>query len=358
METAKHKREFSFSKVYEAPLRRELAALGYDLDEPVKLAQAVKQLSDFYLAHPLASTPWSEPWARAASLAYYFPLNYARNAAVALEAKRLGFFDDLNRIEDVGCGMGSGLLAFVDAHGFSDAHGTDLSTESLKLCAALDAGRSSLQLKPGNTETQTLDPKSLLLASFVLTELSDLPRAWMQAEAIAIIEPSTHTDARRLQSYRGLLMSEGFDLWAPCTHHGDCPLLIRSERDWCHDRIHWLAPEWFEKMEQRLPMKNRTLTFSYLLARKRKRPNSLGEYGRLVGDTLIEKGKSRQAFCRNDEREFLAWFPQRLRAGESIELQRGNLVALDNGLQKKANEIRLPSSEKIRELPPATPLSK
>lgn len=356
MKTAKKKREFSFPNDYEAPLRRELAALGYDLAQPAKLAQAVLDLSDFYLQRPDDSTPWSEPWAQAASLAYYFPLNYARNAAVALEARRLGFFEGLSEIEDIGCGMGSGLLAFYDTHPFQKARGSDLSDKALELCQALHHDRTRLDLRIQNTEMASRESQGLLLASFVLTELPEIPKHWYSAEALAIIEPSTQTDARRLQAYRKDLLSHGFEIWAPCTHQDDCPLLIHSEKDWCHDRIHWQAPDWFLEIEKRLPMKNRTLTFSYLLARKKRRPEDLSSYARLVGDMLIEKGKTRQALCRSEEREFLSWFPQRLKGQDTIDLDRGLLVHLDTDVPKKANELRLASPEKIRELPPAAPL--
>jgi hypothetical protein len=357
-----HKRVFTFPDFYEAALERELVRLGYSLAAPQKLAKAVLQLSDHYLAKPEAATPWNEPWARAASLAYYFPLNYARNRAVALEATRLGFFQGLEKLLDLGCGMGSGVLAFLDAATFAKAEAHDVSQEAVDLCNQLHQSRSPL-----TTQVEAIDLRrpasgfngstTMLLASYVFTELPEAPSWWAHAEAIAVVEPSTHQDARRLQEYRQSLIDAGFQIWAPCTHMQNCPLLLHSKKDWCHDRILWNPPAWFTAIEKDLPMKNRSLTFSYLLARKSVAPPAdLSKYARLIGDTLEEKGKNRQAFCRSSDREFLAWFPQRLKKGSSIELERGNLVELSGDLEQRATELRLPSPEKIRELSTTTPL--
>jgi hypothetical protein len=100
-------------------------------------------------------------------------------------------------------------------------------------------------------------------------------------------------------------------------------------------------PAWFEKLEQHLPMKNRTLTTSYLLARKQKPAAKLAaNIGRTVGDRLKEKGKDRQMFCRGSEREFLAWMHK---AGLEQEIPRGVLVELPEDVQKVSNELRLKS---------------
>jgi ribosomal protein RSM22 (predicted rRNA methylase) len=358
-----HQRRFQLPQVYEPLIERTLKPLGYSLGDPLKLSQAVRRLSDFYLSHPEGKTPWKETWAQAASLAYYFPLNYARNRAVALEAHRLGFFAGLDQMIDFGCGMGSALHAFLDlAPVFQDVRGLDVAAEALDICRNLsssDRTASHLDLKQighGN-QKGLFDQDSttrLFLASYVYTELDELPRGALESEAIAIIEPSTQADGRRLMQLRQELIDSGHQIWAPCTHMGACPLLTHSEKDWCHDRIHWDAPSWFSEMEKHLPMKNRTLTFSYLLARRTlPRPDALASLARLTGDTLIEKGKNRQSVCRGSEREFLAWFPQRMPKGSpAIELERGNLIELKGPLEQKASEVRLPNADAVIELSP------
>jgi ribosomal protein RSM22 (predicted rRNA methylase) len=363
-----HQRRFHLPPAYEPLIESALEPLGHSLNDPLKLSQAVRKLSDYYLSRPEGKTPWKEPWAQAASLAYYFPLNYARNRAVALEAHRLGFFAQLDEIVDFGCGMGSALHAFLDlAPDFQAVRGLDVSSESLELCRALCASKRTQNLLDlhlvGAGQTKRGFERNasarLFLASYVYTELEELPHGALESEAIAIVEPSTQADGRRLMKLRQKLIDSGYQIWAPCTHMDACPLLIHSEKDWCHDRIHWDAPSWFSEMEKHLPMKNRTLTFSYLLARKTTLPPAaLAKLARLTGDTLIEKGKNRQSVCRGPEREFLAWFPQRMpKDAPAIELKRGNLINLKGSLEKKASEVRLSHSEAVVEIPPESLLT-
>ena len=340
----------------------ELCRRGYSLKQPSKLAQAILRLSDFYTSRPDAVSPWHEEWAQAASIAYYFPLNYARSRAVAMEAQRLGFFSGLDDLADVGSGMGAALLAFSDANSFHHVAAIDTDRSSLALGQAL-AGPRARQHGPQNYAVETISINDkvpakllankqnlLLLMSYVFTELSHPPQWWFEAEGLAIIEPSISQDARRLMELRQSLIDQGYSVWAPCTHQEACPMLLHSKKDWCHDRIHFQGPPYWELLERLLPMKNKTLTFSYVLARKTKRaPRELAGLARLTGDMLIEKGKTRQSMCRNEQREFLSWFPQRLKKTETITLERGSLISLRSPVEVKSDEIRLVDPQAITE---------
>ena len=153
-----------------------------------------------------------------------------------------------------------------------------------------------------------------------------------------ILEPSTSQDGRKLLETRRLLLEKGYSIWAPCTHQLNCPLLTHSKNDWCHDRVHVSSPDWFLELESHLPMKNKTVTTSYLLARKRKAPEFLQKKARLTGDTLEEKGKTRQLICRNEQREFLTWMHKNI---EPQTLARGELIDLPQDFEVKSNELRL-----------------
>lgn len=340
-------REATLPSSYEPLIREALKRRGYSLDEPARLADCVLRLSNFYLENPSVQTPWHEPWAQVASLVYFFPLNYSRNALVAREAKRLGFFEGLSTAVDDGAGMGSAVHAFSDGVPDLQWVARDISHEALTLLNELTSNPIKTEHVTGITRTKS--GRQLLVASYVFTELKDIPREWLDYEALIIIEPSTREDARRLQAERPKLREAGFTLWAPCPHQDDCPLLV-SERDWCHDRVHFAAPAWFTAIEKRLPIKNRTLSFSYLAARKKPSPLETRSLARLVGDTLDEKGKSRQALCRSSEREFLAWFPQRFKTKTDLEMSRGSLVRLSPDLEKKQQEVRLREPEQVVEL--------
>lgn len=362
-------RRFSLPAAISSKIERELAALDFPVSHPGKIAQAVLRLSDHYNINPLASTPWDEVWAQAAQLAYYFPLNFARNSAVAAEAKRLGFLDHVTSLTDFGSGAGSALYAFGE-HLIDPVHlvASDVSDFALSLGARLkpetwpenrpvpERHVGSLRMSPEIRAGLRPEASNLLVASFVRTELRQLPDDWLDFSALAIVEPSTAEDSRRLMQERQILVEKGYRIWAPCTHEGACPLLTHSERDWCHDRIHWDAPAWFLAVEKLLPMKNRTLTFSYLLAKKETAaPSRLKEFARLTGDMLVEKGKTRQSLCRSPEREFLSWFPQRMpkptKEIPELDLQRGYLVRLSPDLEKKSQEVRLKSASQLEQLP-------
>ncbi|MCB0408374.1 MAG: hypothetical protein KDD34_09230, partial [Bdellovibrionales bacterium] len=144
--------------------------------------------------------------------------------------------------------------------------------------------------------------------------------------------------ARALMSFRKLLIENGFFVLAPCTHQGLCPLLTHSKKDWCYDRVFLEAPDWFKKLESHLPMKNRTLTFSYLIASKKFKPHLPKNSARVIGDTLKEKGKTRQMVCRGQEREFLSWLD---RLGPAPEIPHGALIQIpEDYLKKGDSEIR------------------
>lgn len=355
MTTKNNRRILTLPATYQPRLEAELQRLNHSLQSPRRLAEAVLKLSNHYTENPDAPSPWRESWAQVASLVYYFPLNYVRNRAVAQEGLRLGFFSDLDTQIDFGSGMGTTLHALSDAHSaaaaplFQKRIALDVSSEALRLGLALTAP----DVAPYETRMRSHHPsKTLLTASYVLTELEEPPASWMENEALMILEPSTQDDGRRLQNYRSTLIENGFHIWAPCTHQGACPMLLHSARDWCHDRVHFEAPSWFAEMEKHLPMKNRTITFSYLLARKSKAPPAqLASLARLTGDQLDEKGKTRQSICRGSEREFLAWFPQRMKRQEEIHMQRGSLVQIRSELEKKSFELRLQSSSDVYEIP-------
>ncbi len=353
----------TYSDLVEAALKRR----GYSLGSPKRLADAVKQLSDFYLENPTAQTPWDQSWAQAASIAYFFPLNYSRSALVAREADRLGFFNGLTSLTDDGSGMGSGIHAFRDHFKSTNSIQSAFTWAARDISSPALALLKELTLESGSapaTQIQTLMVRGLerphqpsyshaaLLASYVLTELPEIPSEWLKSEALILIEPSSRDDARRLQGERKTLQEAGFVIWGPCPHQDECPLLIHSDKDWCHDRLHFDAPQWFTEIEKHLPMKNRTLSFSYLLARKKPSPVRAADgYARLVGDTLPEKGKTRQAVCRSSQKEFLSWFPQRMPKGESLELERGSLIEIKTqDLEVRGLEVRLKSSHDVREL--------
>lgn len=324
-------RQFEVPVELEQQIEQHLKSIGLSLLDDKKIASSVQQMSDFYIQNPLKQTPWVEPWAQAAQMAYYLPLNYLRSQAVVDEAKRVGFFTDIKSFCEVGSGLGALTVHLSDnlENGFC----VEISHQANALHKKVFPGK-----KYGFKSDALNSPVDLVAFSYVLTELNQIPAAALNAEALLIVEPSTQEDGRKLMQVRQKLIDKGFSIWAPCTHQGACPLLTQSKKDWCHDRIHLDMPEWFLNIERHLKFKNRTVTFSYLLARKTPPAFIAKTSARTVGDMLEEKGKTKIMICRGEEREFLSWLKK---DKLDMEIHRGELVDINFPTEKKGSEVRI-----------------
>lgn len=294
------------------------------------LAKDVLRMSDFYIADPLAKTPWSESWCQRAQLVYFLPLNATRMSAVLTEAQTLGFFEGLKSSLDFGAGLGASHFAM------SSLPGLKLREREVELSNDAKSLRSELGEKP-HFANDVRDEAQLLVCSYSLTEFQKTPDLFGAQSDLILLEPGTREDGRKLLELREKLKTMGYSIWAPCTHQGHCPLLVESQTDWCHDRIHFEAPSWFLEIEKHLPIKNPTLSFSYLIASKRPSPVPPDRFARLIGDQLHEKGKTRQLFCRGERREYLSWLE---RYGEAPKWPRGLTVPIPSG-ELKGNELRV-----------------
>lgn len=321
-------------KIYTVPdfLERKIEQIlkhsGTSLKESKKLAECVLRMSDYYIANPDSQTPWHENWCQIAQAAYFLPLNFIRAQYVIEEAQRLNFFKEFRVATEVGYGLGALTLHLQKI--FKDLSGLEISQQSQKLFSLISEGALQIKNKIPHQDGQ------LLAFSYSLTEAISV-KELASAQGVLIIEPSTHQDARELQKLRQTLMEKGFYSWAPCTHQGGCPLLIHSQKDWCHHRIHTNMPDWFLEMEKQLPFKNKTLTLSYLLMSKNPPPVT-GSQTRIIGDILIEKGKSKALICRSEEREFLSVLHK---VSKDFPYERGDSVTLPEAQEKKGNEIRI-----------------
>lgn len=335
-------RQFRYPASFDESLTNALASYELTLNDSKALAKCVLALSDYFIHNPEAPTPWNETWAQVAYLCYYLPLNATRLRGILEEAEKRNFFEGLERVIDFGAGLATASLTLAEKHSFKYLL-IERATEPQKIIE-----KSFSQFQPEEWQrtfsaAKLKEPqKTLAVFSYSLTELSDIPDWASQCEALMLVEPSTQQDGRKLLQLRQRLLDKGYHVWAPCTHEGLCPLFTQSKTDWCHDRVHFEAPEWFQKMEEQLPMKNRTLTMSYLLMRKT--PPKKIKAARIVGDRLQEKGKDRQMICRGPEREFLAWM-HKFKLEQDIP--RGVLVEIPEDIEKVSNELRVRTEIKV-----------
>ena len=306
-----------------------------------QLAADVLRLSDYFIHNPDSQTPWNEVFCQNAYRNYFLPLNYLRNAGVIERGRQVGYFTGFQTTIDWGAGPGTASFAVADL--LAEQIQKQILIEKSSTAINKFADLHAKLIKPETTTVLNLkdlkcDPnRTLLIFSYSLTEMAALPPNWDQFEGLMILEPATSQDGRKLLALRQMLIDNGYTIWAPCTHLNTCPLLTESKNDWCHDRFHVAAPEWFSDLEDLLPMRNKTVTTSYLLARKSKADFNFKGLARLTGDSLKENGKTRQLLCQGPQREFLTWMHKEITAQT---LNRGDLVEVPAKAVSKSNELR------------------
>jgi hypothetical protein len=326
-------RSFSLPADLENRLRTFFETKKSSLDRGAELARGVKSISDHFTGVEGLKTPWQ--WALGYMI-YYFPLNVVRLQAVFEESFRDFPWDKVSRIIDFGSGPGTAHAA-LEATSLAPKEilAVENDHRALEIHRALDFKKWPVRFAlamPAKIESGTLG----IFSYSLLEEDRMLPRL-QEFDHLLIVTPSTQNQGRKLLEIRENLRGT-FSSWAPCTHQNVCPLLSKSQRDWCHDRIAFDAPDWFRALEAHLPFYNHTLTYSYWFASRTELAPDRTGFGRTIGDTLYEKGKVRQMVCRGPNREFLAWLRKH---GEPAPIPRGSLVAIPPASEIKGNEIRL-----------------
>ncbi len=295
------------------------------------ITSAIQNLSDGYIHRSEGvTTSWEKSETQIAYLAYFLPLNFVRLQHLFHELNDLGFLNGITNYVDFGSGPGTLSLLLFDQYSniFSQGVCVERAPEAKRLFEHLRKG--SPQSIPIHWATDLSSKKvsqmasALFVFSYSLVELEKLPDWFFDLHEIVVVEPSDRTNGRKILELRKELLSRGFHIWSPCTHQDMCPLHQHSKRDWCHQRVLLDQPEWFSELEKDLPMKNRSLTYSHLVASRREPPQKLQQLARITGDLLVEKGRSRQMFCQDSERRFLQWLK---RDDPHLSYFRGQLIS-------------------------------
>jgi len=302
------------------------------------LAPDVKRLSDYYINGHGARTPWNESYALRAYGAYFLPLNVVRLQAAWCEVRRFLQAEQINEIWDFGSGLGALHWLLEDQDWISPRSFVCIERES----KAVDQHRQLManfkcKWMPEFNPKRRPGRNALAVFSYSFLEMQENLPPLEDFSHLLIVEPSFKDTGRALMNWRARWIQGGFTPLAPCTHSLACPLLVHSERDWCHQRVHFAASPKFLELEAHLPMKNHTLTFSYLLLSQLVESPLWRGSVRVIGDTLHEKGKTRQLVCRGPEREFLSWLS---RNGEAPMIPHGALIPEMGPTESKSNELR------------------
>jgi len=331
-----------------------------DLAKDLKaIAECVVRMSNFYINFPSSATPWNEPWCQISQICYYLPLNYIRTeAALNRSGVSLSHIQD---IFDFGCGLSPISWYFYLKNQSSNGpplriHLFDQSLIPIRLLRTMELPIQNNKC-PSSFDELILLPSTLTSCSYVLTEIQN-QRKWnwlLNCRNLFILEPSTRMDARRLMEFRSELIESKFNIQAPCTHYNPCPLLYHSRSDWCHDRTP-VNFSFIREIEKHLPFYNKTVTFSYIMASREiddlTSPlvqNSM--MGRVIGDTIVQKGKKKQALCYGKDRTFLTWMDKDWKGLVVEQTPRGSLVEVPVASLEKGT----PQNLELRVMPGSKP---
>lgn len=331
----------SISESLSERIRLGLLSAGYNLNKTHALANAIERLSDFYIMNPGKLTPWHESFALPATMAYFTPLNTARLRCVLKEFQRFHSGIEIEQIFDFGSGIGALHWAAEDWFELPSTSITCIESAA----TARELHRRLAATRPCRHKLEWVDsgPKNIPRSSlgvFCYSFLEIQPNVKMLEafDYLILLEPSTQSQARALMSLRPEFLKAGYQIIAPCTHSQECPLLAESKRDWSHTRVPFHAPDWFKTIETHLPMRNDTLTYSYLILSRSPALKLSKNSARVIGDTLNERGKTRQLVCRGSKREFLSWLH---RDGEPPRIPNGFLFEELPEFEIKGNELRI-----------------
>ncbi|HEY8262103.1 MAG TPA: small ribosomal subunit Rsm22 family protein [Methylosinus sp.] len=147
------------------------------------------------------------------------------------------------RMLDLGAGLGTASVAAgeiwpeIETFALLDRSRAFLQTVG-RLAETGVAALSRARLIEGDLPAPTLDRYDLVVASYAMTEMPEnalagvVDAAFAACDgALAIVEPGTPRDYRRLMFARERLVASGARIAAPCPHDRPCPL---AAPDWCH----------------------------------------------------------------------------------------------------------------------------
>lgn len=304
----------------------EAASLRKALENKSQLSLSIQKLSDIYVSGEGSPKVWEDPALSQAYLAYFLPLNSIRMVQALQLTDTQELLANIESIYELGSGPGTAQISFADLakniKWIADEEGTQARDIHKHLSQKLNLSPPHFQ------KIKEVATKSLGLFSYVLTE-TELPAWAYDCDALFILEASMRNASRNLMELRQKLIANGYTILSPCTHQQSCPLLLHTKKDFCHFRVHLDKPEYMTELEKHLPMRNDSLTFSFLSAKKTNllKQTPSADKARVVGEVIIEKGKLRQPICRSSKKEQLSW------------------------LKRKDAEIKIPESGSVFEIP-------
>jgi ribosomal protein RSM22 (predicted rRNA methylase) len=206
-------------------------------------ARRANVISSTYRGGGTSAPIRTEAYALAYALAR-MPATYAATTACLHALQEIAPHFAPSSLLDVGAGPGTATWAAAET--FSSLETFDLLDANMALRAlAIDLATEShrlgaLRYQHGDASQliASAEPADLVIASYVINELSDAARdaladeMWAKTkETLLIVEPGTPAGYARIIALRTRLIAQGAHVIAPCAHDNACPL---QAPDWCH----------------------------------------------------------------------------------------------------------------------------
>jgi ribosomal protein RSM22 (predicted rRNA methylase) len=218
---------------------------------------------------------------------------------------------------DVGAGPATASFAAADAFpslaSFA-ALDANPALRTLALDLATETGRlGALDYTLGDARAllEQAAPADLVLASYVINELSEAERArlagmlWAKTrDTLVIVEPGTPAGYARIIAVRAQLIAAGAHVAAPCPHDRACPLVAP---DWCHF-VQRLARSRAHKQVKEVDVPFEDEKFIYLAM---SRTPIAWPAARVLAPTVITKVSATAKLCCADGALQLAGIPRR-----------------------------------------------
>jgi ribosomal protein RSM22 (predicted rRNA methylase) len=216
-------------------------------------------------------------------------------------------------------GAGPGTASFAAADAFSSlisfaALDANPALRTLALALAEESGRFqslTYTLGPARTQTAQAEPADLVIASYMVGELSDNERTacveqlWARTrDTLVLVEPGTPAGYARIIAARAQLIAAGAHVAAPCPHDQPCPLVAP---DWCHF-VQRLARSRAHKQlkDADVPFEDEKFIYLVLTRAPLQRPSA-----RVLAPTVITKVAATAKLCCADGTMQTASIPRR-----------------------------------------------
>jgi len=236
-------------------------------------AEKVKSLSDEYNREERVETEYVDVSGAEAYALYYAPINFAKMLYLFSKLPSTIFEKDL-KVLDFGCGPGTAafsLAAYTDAK----LSVTCLDSSDEMLSVAKKINQNILNNKISNInfikELNSESSFDLIMLPNVLNELDnkmelihELFPLLNPGGILLILEPALKEITRNSMSLRDGILKLYPELAPifPCTHRNDCPMLKRSEKDWCHTTLNWDAPKLVKHFDELTGFNKHRIKFS------------------------------------------------------------------------------------------------